>query len=58
MSEKKTYLYYLNCKNCKYTIVLNVPFGIPVDRFICEDSLSPCSRCGCNPISATPPSKK
>jgi len=47
---EKTYTYYFECSNCQRTIVLEIPFGIPVSKFITETKLAPCIHCGCDPL--------
>jgi len=55
MSEEKTYVYNFECSNCQKNVQLQIPLGTPVSSFITEDSLSPCPRCGCNPLTAISP---
>ncbi len=50
MSEK-TYIYFLECSNCKRINPLKIPLGTLVSKFINENEISVCSFCGCNPLS-------
>jgi len=51
MSEKKIYVYNFECFNCQRTIVLKIPFGVSVSKFITETKLAPCIHCGCDSLS-------
>ena len=49
MPEEKTYIYFLECSNCKRINPLKISLGIPVSKFITETKIAVCSYCGCDP---------